>query len=101
MAHAMGETELKEIYAFALDLGRRAGRILLDGVERRTGELGGRDMGTVEEKMNAVDIVCCFPSLSMFGVWTNKRLQVTQADLGISSLSELIALHPKDERRES
>ena len=54
----MSEAELKEIYTFALDLGRRAGKILLDGVEKRTGEQSGRDMGVMEEKMNAVDIVC-------------------------------------------
>jgi hypothetical protein len=54
----MSEAELKEVYAFALDLGRRAGKILLDGVEKRTGEQSGRDVGVTEEKMNAVDIVC-------------------------------------------
>jgi myo-inositol-1(or 4)-monophosphatase len=57
MAHTLSETELKELYVFALDLGRRAGKILLDGVEKRTGEQSGRDMGELEEKMNAVDIV--------------------------------------------
>jgi hypothetical protein len=53
----MSEKELKEIYTFALDLGRRAGKILLDGVDKRTGEQSGRDVGIMEEKMNAVDIV--------------------------------------------
>lgn len=57
MAYTFSEEELKEIYVFALDLGRRAGMILLDGVEKRTGEVGGRGLGSVEEKMNAVDIV--------------------------------------------
>lgn len=57
MAHSMSEEELKEVYRFALDLGRRAGKILLEGVEKRTGEQSGRDVGSVEEKMNAVDIV--------------------------------------------
>jgi len=57
MAHTLSEAELKEIYTFALDLGRKAGQILLDGVEKRTGEESGRDMGELEEKMNAVDIV--------------------------------------------
>lgn len=58
MTYLMRDSELKEIYIFALDLGRRAGKILLDGVEKRTGEQSGRDVGVVEEKMNAVDIVC-------------------------------------------
>lgn len=59
----MSEAELKEMYAFALDLGRRAGKILLDGVEKRTGEQSGRDVGVMEEKMNAVDIVCVPPPI--------------------------------------
>lgn len=53
----MSDTELQEIYTFALDLGRRAGKILLDGVEKRCGAESGRDMGNQQEKMNAVDIV--------------------------------------------
>jgi myo-inositol-1(or 4)-monophosphatase len=64
MAYSLSTIELQEIYAFALDLGRRAGKILLDGVDKRTGEQSGRDNGPEEEKMNAVDIV-------------------TQADLGM------------------
>jgi hypothetical protein len=57
MTHSISEAELKEIYVFALDLGRRAGKILIDGVEKRTGEQSGRDVEVMEEKMNAVDIV--------------------------------------------
>ncbi|KAN0106101.1 inositol monophosphatase [Hyaloscypha variabilis] len=57
MAQTFTEAELKDIYTFALDLGRRAGKILVDGVEKRTGAAGARDMGKQEEKMNAVDIV--------------------------------------------
>tara|TARA_R110002033_G_C3720831_1_gene222930 strand:- start:203 stop:430 length:228 start_codon:yes stop_codon:yes gene_type:complete len=53
----MSDSELQEIYTFALDLGRRAGKILLDGVEKRCGAESGRDVGKQEEKMNAVDIV--------------------------------------------
>jgi len=48
---------LREIYTFALSLARGAGDILLAGVEKRTGDAGGRDEGPLEEKMNAVDIV--------------------------------------------
>ncbi|KAI9050529.1 hypothetical protein LZ554_005690 [Drepanopeziza brunnea f. sp. 'monogermtubi'] len=51
------ESELQEIYAFALHLGRRSGQILLEGVEKRCGAESGRENGKVEEKMNAVDIV--------------------------------------------
>lgn len=57
MAKVFSDKELKEIYIFALDLGRRAGRILIEGVEKRTGAASGRDVGRQEEKMNAVDIV--------------------------------------------
>jgi myo-inositol-1(or 4)-monophosphatase len=48
--------ELKEIYDFALSLGRNAGKILLDGVEKRCGEESGRWQGQ-EDKDSAVDIV--------------------------------------------
>lgn len=57
MAYSLPESELKEIYTFALDLGRRAGKILLGGVEKRTGAESGRENGPIQEKMNAVDIV--------------------------------------------
>lgn len=57
MTHSLSDDELKEIYTFALDLGRRAGKILLDGVEKRTGDQGGRETDEQVEKMNAVDIV--------------------------------------------
>jgi myo-inositol-1(or 4)-monophosphatase len=48
--------ELKEVYDFALSLGRNAGKILLDGVEKRCGEESGRRQGQ-EDKESAVDIV--------------------------------------------
>jgi myo-inositol-1(or 4)-monophosphatase len=48
--------ELEEIYDFALSLGRNAGKILLDGVEKRCGEESGRWQGQ-EDKESAVDIV--------------------------------------------
>lgn len=54
MAAKLSDEELQEIYAFALDLGRRAGKILMDGVEKRCVEDEGEKE---EEKMNSVDIV--------------------------------------------
>lgn len=57
MTHTLSSNELQEIYTFALDLSRKAGQILLDGVEKRTGAESGRDDGPAQEKMNAVDIV--------------------------------------------
>jgi myo-inositol-1(or 4)-monophosphatase len=62
--HNVKLEELKEIYDFALCLGRSAGQILLDGIEKRCGEESARVQGQ-EEKDSAVDIV-------------------TQADLGVS-----------------
>jgi myo-inositol-1(or 4)-monophosphatase len=61
--HHLDTAQLKEIYDFALSLGRRAGQILLEGVEARCGEESGRWQGQ-ENKDSAVDIV-------------------TQADLGV------------------
>lgn len=52
----MADAELLEIYDFALGLGRRAGEILLEAVEKRCGDEEGRGHGQVD-KMNAVDIV--------------------------------------------
>jgi myo-inositol-1(or 4)-monophosphatase len=49
--------ELDEIYAFAVDLGKRAGKILLDGIEKRVGGVGGSGELAFTEKDNAVDIV--------------------------------------------
>jgi myo-inositol-1(or 4)-monophosphatase len=48
-------TELSDIYKFAIQLGKDAGRILLDGLERRR---SGQDAPEDPvEKLNAVDIV--------------------------------------------
>jgi len=65
----ISDNELKEIYAFSIQLATDAGNMLLDGVERRC---SGGETDEMEEKMNAVDIVtkmdnglfvfyfCCF-----------------------------------------
>ena len=52
-APSISDDELQEIYRFAIQLGKDAGQMLLDGLERR------RTQGAEEqvEKMNAVDIV--------------------------------------------
>jgi myo-inositol-1(or 4)-monophosphatase len=47
--------ELAKIYEFAIQLGRDAGKILLDGIEKR--RLGGGSSAEDAEKINAVDIV--------------------------------------------
>ena len=48
------QEQLDEIYAFAVDLGRKAGQLLLESIEKR---IGGEESQSVEEKENAVDIV--------------------------------------------
>lgn len=48
--------QLAEIYDFALGLGRRAGQILLEGVEKRCGEESDTWQDQ-KEKESAVDIV--------------------------------------------
>ena len=47
--------ELSEIYTFAIQLGKDAGKILLDGLERRRSGQDARE--ALIEKLNAVDIV--------------------------------------------
>lgn len=54
--HHLDPAQLKEIYDFALSLGRRAGQIILEGVEKRCGEESGRWQGQ-EDKESVVDIV--------------------------------------------
>lgn len=50
----LSQQDLDEIYAFAVDLGRKAGQLLLESVEKR---IAGSWDQEVEEKENAVDIV--------------------------------------------
>ncbi|PYI19402.1 inositol monophosphatase [Aspergillus japonicus CBS 114.51] len=52
-APEFSQEQLDEIYAFAVDLGRKAGQLLLESVEKRLD--GGSQ--TIEEKDSAVDIV--------------------------------------------
>lgn len=51
------QQELDEIYAFAVDLGKRAGKLLLDGIDKRVEGVGGSGELAFEEKDSAVDIV--------------------------------------------
>lgn len=48
------ELNLDEIYDFALQLGKDAGRLLQDAAQRR---MSGDDQLVEEEKLNSVDIV--------------------------------------------
>ena len=52
----LSQDELDEIYAFAVDLGRKAGKLLMDRVEQRIYGGDGHSQ-SFEEKDNAVDIV--------------------------------------------
>ncbi|CAG8316339.1 unnamed protein product [Penicillium salamii] len=51
---ALPQDELDEIYTFAIDLGRKAGKMLMERVDQR---IAGGDANAFEEKENAVDIV--------------------------------------------
>jgi myo-inositol-1(or 4)-monophosphatase len=55
MAGPLSQDELDEIYAFAIDLGRKAGNMLMQRVDQRVS--GAEGTNTFEEKENAVDIV--------------------------------------------
>jgi myo-inositol-1(or 4)-monophosphatase len=48
------QQQLDEIYAFAVDLGRKAGQLLLESIEKR---MDGEQSREADEKENAVDIV--------------------------------------------
>lgn len=53
---SIGETELEEIYAFALQLGKDAGNLLLEAANLRM-QGDGRKEQTSVEKASSVDIV--------------------------------------------
>lgn len=53
----VSQQELDEIYEFALDLGKRAGKLLLDGIDKRVGGIDAPGELAFAEKDNAVDIV--------------------------------------------
>ncbi|RMD39294.1 hypothetical protein DV735_g5837, partial [Chaetothyriales sp. CBS 134920] len=59
MTTQLSATDLDSIYAFAIQLARDAGQILLDGLEKRRtqAEADTEEEPEPEEKMNAVDIV--------------------------------------------
>ena len=50
----LDESELDEIYSFATQLAKRAGQMLLDAVDARSGQTGG---ASHVEKESAVDLV--------------------------------------------
>ncbi|PWY86816.1 inositol monophosphatase [Aspergillus heteromorphus CBS 117.55] len=52
--HELSQEQLDSIYTFAVDLGRKAGQLLLESVEKR---IGGGEGQLFEEKDSAVDIV--------------------------------------------
>lgn len=56
MAGHLSQDELDEIYSFAVDLGRKAGDLLMERVEQRISGTEGNSQ-RFEEKDNAVDIV--------------------------------------------
>ncbi|RDH29517.1 inositol monophosphatase [Aspergillus welwitschiae] len=53
-ASELSQEQLDQIYAFAVDLGRKAGQLLMESVEKRIGDGVSQ---AVEEKDSAVDIV--------------------------------------------
>ncbi|KAJ5677837.1 uncharacterized protein N7477_003470 [Penicillium maclennaniae] len=55
-AGQLSQKELDEIYAFAIDLGRKAGKLLMEHVDRRISGSQGHSQ-KFEEKDNSVDIV--------------------------------------------
>lgn len=66
---AISEHELSEIYELALDMGKVAGEMLMEGMRKRT--IGSSSSLQIEEKDSSVDVV-------------------TQTDLGIFSRLEVL-----------
>lgn len=57
MATQLSEKELDEIYAFAVQLGKDAGKILMDRAQLRMRSTVNEGEQKFEEKENSVDIV--------------------------------------------
>ncbi|KIW96299.1 uncharacterized protein Z519_03368 [Cladophialophora bantiana CBS 173.52] len=59
--YTLSDEELAETYAFAIQLGKDAGRILLDSLHKRRRDENedgpGEELLVIQEKLNAVDIV--------------------------------------------
>ena len=49
--------ELDDIYAFAVELGKEAGKMLMDAAKVRMGDTGSREQREHVQKENAVDLV--------------------------------------------
>ena len=73
MAMASSDLDLDSIYTFALQLGKDAGRLLLEAAQRR---MSGADQLVEEEKLNSVDIVTKTDEgeLYCFGLYIGKFL---------------------------
>lgn len=84
----LSQHELDEIYAFAVDLGRKAGGLLMERVEQRIA--GGNSPQSFEEKENAVDIV----TQTDEGKPRMKRGSLSESD-GLTSLSRCRGIHPQ------
>jgi len=57
MAATLTEQELDEIYVFAVQLGKDAGKLLLEAAQLRISGSGDQTVQSFTEKDNAVDIV--------------------------------------------
>lgn len=57
MSGPISDKELDEIYAFAVQLGKDAGKMLMDAAALRMSSSSGQGEQKFEEKDNAVDIV--------------------------------------------
>ena len=53
----INEEELDEIYAFAIQLGKNAGKLLMNAARSRFGSGGSMTSQEITEKDNSVDIV--------------------------------------------
>ena len=61
------DLDLDSIYTFALQLGKDAGRMLLEAAQRR---MSGDDQLVEEEKLNSVDIVTKTDEGEFLCCWT-------------------------------
>lgn len=72
MSPSLSQAQLDDIYAFAVELGKQAGKILLDGANARISGTGVTDQQV--EKENAVDIVTKTDEGTLFAVLGNLNL---------------------------
>ena len=84
--------ELDDVYAFAIELGKSAGKILLEAAQQRYGDNAVRDEQHIE-KLNAVDLVTKTDEGTLVQFECHHNVEAGIIWLSIATISELSKPH--------